>query len=96
MQRWDDAGRHLENALVLNRRLGSPTWIAHTLYEHARLALGRYPEDRDPARERAFEALDIARRIGLHGLVARIESLTTSLPTSTTAADMWPRGTAEH
>ena len=29
MERWDDAERHLENALVLNQRLDSPTWIAH-------------------------------------------------------------------
>ena len=41
MRRWDDAERHLENALVLNRRLGSPTWIAHTLYERARLTVRR-------------------------------------------------------
>ena len=41
MERWDDAERHLENALVLNQRLGSPTWIAHTQYERARLALRR-------------------------------------------------------
>jgi tetratricopeptide (TPR) repeat protein len=73
LERWDDAERHLENALVLNRRLGSPTWIAHTLYERARLALRRSPEDADSARERSAEALQAARRIGLHGLVSRIE-----------------------
>ena len=43
MERWDDAERHLENALVLNQRLDSPTWIAHTQYERARLALRRDP-----------------------------------------------------
>ena len=41
MQRWDAAERHLENALVLNRRMGSPTWIAHTRYERARLTVRR-------------------------------------------------------
>ena len=35
MRRWRDAERHLDNALALNRRLGSPTWIAHTGYERA-------------------------------------------------------------
>jgi tetratricopeptide (TPR) repeat protein len=96
MERWDDAERHLQNALALNRRLGSPTWIAHTLYEHARLARRRYPEDPDAGRERASEALDIARTIGLCGLVTRIESLTTSLPDPTIADVPRPRGTAEH
>ena len=79
MQRWDDAERHLENALVLNRRLGSPTWLAHTLYERARLALRReWPHEPEVARERVSEALDAARRIGLRGLVARVELLTTT------------------
>ena len=79
MHRWDDAERHLENALVLNRRLGSPTWLAHTLYERARLTLHRdRPHEPAVARERVSEALDAARRIGLHGLVARVELLTTS------------------
>ena len=84
MQRWNDAERHLENALVLNRRLGSPTWIAHTQYERVRLALRREPpEAAETVRERASEALDAARTIGLHGLVARIERLTASLPAPT-------------
>ena len=43
MRRWDQAERHLGNALVLNRRLAAPTWIAHTLYERARLACRRRP-----------------------------------------------------
>jgi tetratricopeptide (TPR) repeat protein len=84
MQRWDAAERHCENALVLNRRLGSPTWIAHTLYERARLAVRRgWPQ----GLERAAEALDAAQRIRLLGLVARIEQLTTRVPAPTGADD---------
>jgi hypothetical protein len=76
MERWDDAERHLENALVLNQRLGSPTWIAHTQYERARLALRREPsQSPQAAREPVFEALSAARRIGLRALVERIERL---------------------
>ena len=91
MRRWDDAERHLENALVLNRRLGSPTWLAHTLYERARLTLRRErPHEPEVARERASEALDAARRIGLHGLVARIELLTTDLATPDRTRIDWP------
>ena len=63
MQRWDDAERHLENALVLNRRLGSPTWIAHTLYERARLAVRRGP----PHEPRAWHASECPRRWMRHG-----------------------------
>jgi tetratricopeptide (TPR) repeat protein len=75
MQRWDDAERHLDNALTLNRRLG-PTWVAHTLYERARLARRRGPpRNPDVARERMSEALDAALDIGLRGLVKRIEGL---------------------
>jgi hypothetical protein len=80
MQRWDDAERHLENALALNRRLG-PTWVAHTLYERARLTCRRaLPQDSAVARERTSEALDAARSIGLRGLVERIERLTVDPP----------------
>jgi tetratricopeptide (TPR) repeat protein len=89
MRRWDVAERHLQNALVLNRRLGSPTWIAHTQYERARLARGR--GDSEVARERVSEALDAARRIGLGGLVARIERLASRLPAPTAIDDLSPR-----
>jgi DNA-binding SARP family transcriptional activator/tetratricopeptide (TPR) repeat protein len=87
MEQWDAAERHLENALVLNRRLGSPTWIAHTLYERARLTVRRgRPHELPLARERAAEALDAARNVGLLQLVARIEDLTASLGAGTTHA----------
>ena len=86
MGRWDAAERHLDNALLLNRRLGSPTWIAHTQYERARLTLRRgRPHELEMGREQACEVLDAARRIGLHGLAARIEGLIASLPAQTAA-----------
>ena len=76
MQRWDDAERHLENALVLNRRLRSPTWIAHTLYERARLTVR--PRCRRCRRRHASSCPKRWRRhggSGCSGLVARIELL---------------------
>ena len=78
MQRWDDAERHLENALVLNRRLGSPTWIAHTLYERARLALRR-----GPPQDRARHASGCPRRWTRHG--------GSGCPGSWRAPSNWPR-----
>jgi DNA-binding SARP family transcriptional activator len=84
MRQWDVAERHVENALVLNRRMGSPTWIAHTRYERARLTARRgRPHEVALAREQASEALDAAQRIGLCGLRAHIERLTASLPAPT-------------
>ena len=94
MRRWDQAERHLGNALVLNRRLAAPTWIAHTLYERARLACRRRPPlPFGMAREQVSEALDAARRIGLPALVARIERLTASLPGPAPDDRRPPRGT---
>ncbi|MDP9136033.1 MAG: AAA family ATPase, partial [Actinomycetota bacterium] len=40
---WERAEEHFERAMELNRRMGAPTWIAHTAYEHARLLLSRGP-----------------------------------------------------
>ena len=92
MRRWEVAERHLDNALVLNQQMRSPTWIAHTRYERARLTLRRgRPHELELAGARASEALDAARRIGLRGLVARIERLTTSLPAPTAADDLSSR-----
>jgi DNA-binding CsgD family transcriptional regulator/tetratricopeptide (TPR) repeat protein len=92
MRQWDVAERHLENALVLNRRMGSPTWIAHTWYERARLTVRRgRPHEVALAWEQSSEALDAAQRIGLRGLVAHIERLTASLPAPTAADDLSPR-----
>ena len=43
------AEEHFERAMELNRRMGAPTWLAHTAYEYARLLLARGAGERDRA-----------------------------------------------
>jgi DNA-binding CsgD family transcriptional regulator len=72
---WDRAEQHFEHALVLNRQMDSPTWLARTEYEYARLLLAR--GDRDPGRVAALlgEAERLAEQIGLEALHGRIMAL---------------------
>jgi DNA-binding CsgD family transcriptional regulator/tetratricopeptide (TPR) repeat protein len=69
------AERHFEQALALNRAMDTPTWLAHTEYEYARLLLTS--EDREPQRIAALlgEADQLARQIGLTALHSRINAL---------------------
>ncbi|HJU47157.1 MAG TPA: LuxR C-terminal-related transcriptional regulator, partial [Gaiellaceae bacterium] len=70
---WERAERHFEAALVLNRRLGARTWVAHTAFEYARMlvASGR----RADAAPLLREALALATAVGLPSLTARIAAL---------------------
>ncbi len=72
---WERAERHFEDALALNRQMGTSTWLAHTEYEYARclLACG----GRDPKHVAALldEAEQLADRIGLQALLGRINAL---------------------
>ena len=55
------ARAHFEGALELNRRMGAPTWIAHTAYEYARLLLSLGSADRDRADALLAEAVGAGR-----------------------------------
>jgi DNA-binding CsgD family transcriptional regulator len=65
--------RHLETALALNTRLGSPTWLAHTRFELARVLRERG----EPARARALldAAAGDAGHLGMGALAQRIRAL---------------------
>jgi DNA-binding CsgD family transcriptional regulator/tetratricopeptide (TPR) repeat protein len=65
------AQRHLEAALEQNTVLASPTWIAHTQLELARVLLRRGAED-GRARALLGQALATARSFGLVALEGRI------------------------
>ena len=39
--RWDDAERHFEDAIEVNRRIGARPWLAHTQEDYARMLLAR-------------------------------------------------------
>jgi DNA-binding CsgD family transcriptional regulator/tetratricopeptide (TPR) repeat protein len=69
------ARAHFEGALELNRRMGAPTWIAHTAYEYARLLVSLGPADRDRADALLAEASALVDRIGMPALRRRIAAL---------------------
>src|SRR5215217_3476745 len=55
--RFDDAGRHFEEAFRMNERMGARPWIAHTQADHARMLLRRNAQgDRDRARKLLLRA----------------------------------------
>jgi predicted ATPase len=87
--RWDDAARHFGDALATNVRMGAKPYVARTLFEHARMLLAR---GRERDRPRAFDlltrSLDIARGLGMDGLIEKAAPLVArgAPPGSETAA----------
>jgi tetratricopeptide (TPR) repeat protein len=77
---WDQAERHMEMALEINRRLESPPWIARTQHDFARMlvARGTVP-DRERALALSAEALATARELGMRKVERDSEQLLVSL-----------------
>jgi DNA-binding CsgD family transcriptional regulator/tetratricopeptide (TPR) repeat protein len=72
----DEADARFASALELNRRMGAPTWVAHTAFQHARMLLARgETDDATRATPMLAEAAALAERIGLATLLARIRAL---------------------
>ncbi len=71
----ESAERHFELALELNRRMETPTWVAHTAYEYARTLLGQGGDGRERAEALLGEAGALAEEIGMAGLLGKIRSL---------------------
>jgi DNA-binding CsgD family transcriptional regulator len=69
------AHAHFEGALELNRRMGAPTWIAHTAYEYARFLRPLGSAERDRAEALLAEASALADRIGMPALRGKIAAL---------------------
>jgi DNA-binding CsgD family transcriptional regulator len=75
-RRFDEAERHLDDAIALNTRTGGRPWLAYSQYEMARLLLTRRrPGDRKKAGEHLRAALGIARDAGMRGLQDQIERI---------------------
>lgn len=73
--RWDDAEAHFKHALDLNERMDAKPWVAHTQFQYAEMLLRRGKrEDAIRANGLIDEALDMARQLGMHGLLSRIKS----------------------
>jgi DNA-binding CsgD family transcriptional regulator/tetratricopeptide (TPR) repeat protein len=80
------AEEHFEQAMEQNRRMGASTWVAHTAYEYGRFLLGRGRGARNYAQALLGEAVGLAERIGMEGLLGKIRLL--GVPTS----DVLPGG----
>lgn len=72
---WESAERHFEGAIELNRRMQARTWLAHTLYEYARMLLVARPDERHRAAALLQEATGLATEIGMSSLQTRITAL---------------------
>jgi DNA-binding CsgD family transcriptional regulator len=90
---WERAGAHFEAALDLNRRMGAPTWLAHTAFEYGRMLLARgRADDASRADSLLTEAAALAERIGMPTLMARIDGLgTPGAPAASLPDELSPR-----
>jgi DNA-binding CsgD family transcriptional regulator/tetratricopeptide (TPR) repeat protein len=68
------ARNHLEAALVVERRMGAWTWVAHTECHLGRLLVSGPPDDRARGRSLLDDAAGLAERIGMPALLGRIRS----------------------
>ncbi|TMG02036.1 MAG: hypothetical protein E6I03_07000, partial [Chloroflexi bacterium] len=76
LQRWDDAQRHFETSLAINKRMGSGRWTGWTQFRYSDMLLRRdVPGDRQKALALLSQALDVAERLGLTALLQRALAL---------------------
>jgi tetratricopeptide (TPR) repeat protein len=69
MGRWDDALRHLDDALAAHERIRSRPWIANTQWAMAAALLGRNgPGDRERAAALLAEVLETTDQLGMRRL----------------------------
>jgi DNA-binding CsgD family transcriptional regulator/tetratricopeptide (TPR) repeat protein len=90
---WEVAEMRFEAAMELNRRMGAATWVAHTAYEHGRMLVARgRAEDAGRAGLMLTEAAELAERIGMPTLLARIDGLGSPVaPTTPLPDELSPR-----
>jgi tetratricopeptide (TPR) repeat protein len=73
--RWEEASRHFEQALEMNRRMGAWPWLARTRYAFARMLLTRGGAgDHERASTLLAGALDTARALDMPLLVEHAEA----------------------
>ncbi len=73
MERWDDAEKHFHDALALCEKMPTPTYLAQTQYEYARMLLKRGAgDDRKRALQLLGEAGDAAQRMGMIRLANQV------------------------
>ena len=73
--RWDDAERHFEDAMEVNRRIGARPWLAHTQEDYARMLLMRGGAgDAENAALLLDEVVAAYRELGMAGPLAKLGS----------------------
>ena len=87
---WEPAEAHFERAIELDRRMGAVTWLAHSLYEYARVLLNRPDGDRDRAATLLADAAELAERIGMTAMAARVAALGSAPPARASPTDCPP------
>jgi tetratricopeptide (TPR) repeat protein len=74
--RYDDAERHLEAAIEIERRMGGRPWLAHAHHDLAATLLARgAPGDRQRVEEHRDAALGLYRELGMPTWAARAAAL---------------------
>jgi DNA-binding CsgD family transcriptional regulator/tetratricopeptide (TPR) repeat protein len=87
----DRAEQHFERALVLNRRMGAPAWVAHTAYQYARFLLGRGRGAREQAQALAADAAALVEQFGMNGLRGKLDALGVATAAAPLPAGLSPR-----
>jgi DNA-binding CsgD family transcriptional regulator len=85
------AEEHFERAMEENERMGASTWVAHTAYEYGRFLLGRGRGSRERADALLGQAVTLAERIGMEGLLTKIRALGVPAPNGGLPAGLSPR-----
>ena len=71
MERYDDAARHFEEAIELDRNMGARGWLPRTQCDYARMLIERdSPGDRERALTLLGEALETSKELELTGWLA--------------------------
>ena len=89
---WEVAEARFDAAMDLNRRMGAPTWLAHTAYEYGRMLHTRgREEDAGRAASMLTEAAVLAERIGMPALLPRIDELRSAMTPAPLPDGLSPR-----
>jgi len=76
LSRWDEAARHFEEAIRMNREMGARPFEANSQYEYAQMLLQRNQSgDREKTAGLLAEALPTARELGMQMLEERIVAM---------------------
>ena len=76
MSRWEEAEMHFEDALLIDTKNKSRTFLAHTQQEYAAMLLDRdHPGDREAAWKLLDQALATAEELGMRGVIDDAQAL---------------------